>query len=236
MPAVISLVMLPGMDGTGRLFEPFLANLPESWTPVVVRYPADRPLGYADLLPLVEAELPANGQFVILAESFSGPIAVRLAARRNPRLVAVVLVASFDRFPRAAWLSQCRWLVRSIFFQLPLPAWGIRRFLAGDDATAELVAAVQAAVRTVSPAVMARRAREILAIDARDSLPCIGVPVLAISGSRDRLVPRENVEDLRILGNLLATETLDAPHLVLQRQPAESARVIEKFLERRIGI
>ena len=55
MPAELSLVLLPGMDGTGRLFEPFLANFREAWRPIVVRYPTDRSLGYAELLSLVEA-------------------------------------------------------------------------------------------------------------------------------------------------------------------------------------
>ncbi|WP_343630223.1 hypothetical protein [Roseateles sp.] len=33
-----ALVLLPGMDGTGDLFEPLLRELPAGWRPVVVRY------------------------------------------------------------------------------------------------------------------------------------------------------------------------------------------------------
>jgi hypothetical protein len=44
------LVLLPGMDGTGELFAGFVKALPEGFDPVIMRYPIDRPLSYADLL------------------------------------------------------------------------------------------------------------------------------------------------------------------------------------------
>lgn len=227
------VVMLPGLDATGRLFEPFVAQLPDGLTPIVVRYPGNRRIGYSDLRALVETELPAAGPFALLAESFSGPLAVCIAADRNPRLAAVVLVGTFVRGPLTWWLSWCRGLVGSWCFQLPPPAWAIRRFLAGNDAPGELVAAVQSGLRTVSPAVIADRVREVLAVDVRDALPMIRAPVLAIAGSKDRLVSLRNVEDLRVLGDLLEVEILDAPHLILQRQPGAAAEIIERFLNKR---
>ena len=49
----LTLVLLPGMDGTGILFEPLLDVLPSSLQPHLVRYPSTRPLGYRALLELV---------------------------------------------------------------------------------------------------------------------------------------------------------------------------------------
>ena len=74
------LLLLPGMDGTGRLFGPLLRALPPALSPVVVAYPVDQPYGYAELLPLVEAAAPAGAEFVVLGESFSGPLALLLAS------------------------------------------------------------------------------------------------------------------------------------------------------------
>jgi hypothetical protein len=48
------LLLLPGMDGTGRLFGPLLRALQPTLSPVVVAYPVDQPYGYAELLPFVE--------------------------------------------------------------------------------------------------------------------------------------------------------------------------------------
>jgi pimeloyl-ACP methyl ester carboxylesterase len=231
MPPV-PVVMLPGLDGTGRLFEPFVAQLPNGFTPIVVRYPTACPLGYADLRLLVEAELPTHGQFVLLGESFSSPLAARIATDQHPHLAALILVGSFVRSPVPSWLMRLPRLVASWCFQVPPPAWAIRRFLAGHDAPAELVAAVRAALRTVSPAVLAHRVREVLALDVRDDLRRVRVPVLALAGAKDRLVSSRNVDDLRFLGDLLEVEFLDAPHLILQRQPAAAAAAIKRFLER----
>jgi pimeloyl-ACP methyl ester carboxylesterase len=229
IPGDLSLVLLPGMDGTGRLFEPFVAELPAALNSIVVRYPVNRPLGYADLEPLVESALPSAGPFVLLAESFSGPLALRVA-RGHQRLVALVLVGSFARSPIARWLSAFRHVAGSWCFRFAPPSWLIGRYLAGDDAPAALVAAVRSAVMAVAPAVMAKRIREVLAVDVRSLLPAIHVPVFHISGSRDRLIAPRSVEDFQTLGGPFETASLDAPHLILQTQPVAAARLIEQFI------
>ena len=81
-----SLVLLPGLDGTGLLFQPLVECLPDAIEPVVVSYPPDQKLGYEELLPLVLERLPA-APFVLLGESFSGPLAV-MAAATAPRASA----------------------------------------------------------------------------------------------------------------------------------------------------
>jgi pimeloyl-[acyl-carrier protein] methyl ester esterase len=229
----LSLVLLPGMDGTGRLFDPFLDELPAALSATVVRYPVDRPLGYADLEPLVESALPTAGPFVLLAESFSGPLALRVAARGHPRLVAVVVVGSFARSPVGRCLSSLRHVIGSWCFRFAPPSWLIRRFLAGADAPAELVAAARTAAAAVAPAAMAKRIREVLAVDVRSLLPETHVPVLYIAGSRDRLIAPRSVEDFQTLGGPFQSATLDAPHLILQTQPAAAAQLIEQFLKTR---
>src|SRR5262245_17031078 len=95
------LLLLPGGDGTGKLFDPLLHALAgqDSLTPVVVAYPPDRACGYGDLLPLVEQNVPAGADFLVLGESFSGPLALLLAARRPPGLRGVILCGTFVRNP-----------------------------------------------------------------------------------------------------------------------------------------
>jgi pimeloyl-ACP methyl ester carboxylesterase len=52
----------------------------------------DQALRYDELLPLVLEHLPTDRPFVVLGESFSGPLAIRIAAVRPPCLRALVLV------------------------------------------------------------------------------------------------------------------------------------------------
>src|SRR5262245_24649057 len=82
MPATeLSLVLLPGMDGTGQMFDRFVAALPQTIGPVVVTYPVDRRVGYAVLEALADQALPSDGPFIVVGESFSGPPASRACPR-----------------------------------------------------------------------------------------------------------------------------------------------------------
>ncbi len=45
---MITLVLLPGMDGTGCLFADFVSALGSEFETILVRYPSDEPLGYND--------------------------------------------------------------------------------------------------------------------------------------------------------------------------------------------
>ena len=88
-------MLLPGLDGTGELFLDFLAALPELWTATIVTYPTDRFLRYSDLRPYVGAAVPQLEPFVLVAESFSTPLAVWYAATAPPNLTAVVICTGF---------------------------------------------------------------------------------------------------------------------------------------------
>ncbi len=77
----VALVLLPGMDGTGRLFGRFLRALPPAYSPIVVGYPADKVITNDALVEHVQRFLPVDKPFALIAESFSGPIALRVATR-----------------------------------------------------------------------------------------------------------------------------------------------------------
>src|SRR6516162_4262593 len=96
----VNLVLLPGMDGTGTLFGPFISRLPESVRVEIVTYPEQEFLDYEQLGERVRAGLPRIGPYVIIAESYSGPLALSLAVRPVGDLRAIVLVSSFVSRPR----------------------------------------------------------------------------------------------------------------------------------------
>lgn len=223
------LLLLPGLDGTGKLFTRFVEHLPANVVPRVVRLPMDRPRGYADLVASMRPHLPVRQRFALLAESFSGPIALHLAAERPDGLVAVALIASFHRRPVAGWIAALRPFA-SLAFQRPPPEWAIRHFLAGSDAPAELVAAIRSAVADVPPEVMATRVRDALRVDATGALAACPVPLLYLSGSDDRLLRWAVVREMRERHPALEHRELAAPHLVLQRRPREAAELVSDFL------
>src|SRR5262249_18941677 len=123
-------MLLPGMDGTGRLFEPLIRHLPPELEPVVVAYPGDQPYGYTELLPLVEAAIPDEDDFVVLGESFSGPLALILAAQQPPRLRGVILCASFAVSPLPVSVRWLRGILRHILVHM-VPFSLVRHALLG---------------------------------------------------------------------------------------------------------
>src|SRR5438270_9623813 len=97
------IFLLPGMDGTGHLLDGLADRLSARRPVRLLSYPLDQPLGYADLVSHVLERLP-DGPFVILGESFSGPVAIEIAARQQPT-VGLILASSFARHPLPAWLA-----------------------------------------------------------------------------------------------------------------------------------
>jgi pimeloyl-ACP methyl ester carboxylesterase len=225
-------ILLPGIDGGGRLFAPLLAAEPRGLRAEVVSYPPDVALGYDELLPLVRARLPRRGRFLLLAESFSGPLAVRLAAERPRGLAALVLAATFLRAPLNPLLHPVRGLVGASFFGLPMPAAVVRWFMAGPDAPDAIVREVQRAVAAVRPEVMAHRAAAALQVDAREDLARVEVPVLVLAPTRDRLIRMDRGEEVRRVLPDAEVAELEAPHMILQRCPHACLARIEELAAR----
>jgi pimeloyl-ACP methyl ester carboxylesterase len=223
-------VLLPGLDGSGRLFAPLLAAAPRWLEAESISFPADRPLGYDALAALVRPRLPGE-PFVLVAESFSGPLAVRLAAERPPGLAALVLAATFLWRPLNRLLHPVSRLAGARFFGLGMPGPVVRQLLAGPDAPASIVEEVQRAVAAVPPAVLAHRSTEALGVDVRNALARVEVPILFLAPTRDRLIRPDAHADVRSVRPDAEIAFLDAPHMVLQRSPQASLARIEEFLE-----
>jgi pimeloyl-ACP methyl ester carboxylesterase len=107
----VAFVLLPGLDGTGRLMQEFVEALGPEAEVQVVSYPPDRVLGYAELVEFVRDALPLNRSYLLVAESFSGPVGCALAATRPKGLVGLVLCASFASTPFPA-LRRLSFLLR----------------------------------------------------------------------------------------------------------------------------
>lgn len=223
---MVTLVLLPGMDGTGSLFDPLLPLLPAALSPQVIAYPPDQRLGYADLADFVLAQLPRHAPFALLGESFSGPVAAAAAARSTP--VALVLVCSFVTSPRPLLR-----MLRPLLPCLPPPGAFIGPLsmaLMGAHATPALRAALAGALGQVDPAVLKLRAAEALQADARASLAAARCPVLYLQAPQDRVVPRRCLSEVLRARPDSEVAAIEGPHFLLQTQPAACAGALASFL------
>lgn len=223
-------LLLPGMDGTGQLFATFTPRLAPDLHPRVVAYPLDRPCGYDELL----GEIPVpEGPFAIVAESFSGPLGVRLASRYPTQVRALVLVASFVRRPSTV----ARWMgaLGPGLFRARLPDVALRFGLLGMDASDDDVSRLRSALASVDGAVLSTRLRELGSVDVSGQFAASGVPISYVAGRGDRMVGAGVMTQLRSLRPDMETRVLEAPHLVLQRRPIEAGRLISEFIHRQLG-
>lgn len=182
------LVLLPGLDGTGALFAPF-QRVWRGRPPTVIGYPTDRFLDYAAAADHVAAQLPP-GRLVLLAESFSGPVGIELAARLPDRFEGLVLCATFACPPRREPLCSMIRLSAPLAFGLPAPAGLVQALLLNGHGDHALLADVCANTQTVDSGVMARRLVAVLRCEARAALRRIRCPLLYLQATRDRLVRR----------------------------------------------
>jgi len=228
---VMRWMLLPGMDATGRLFEPLLRELPTSVRCQVVSYPTQEPLGYDQLLTLVRRHCPTDEDFIIVAESFSGVLAVRLAAEHPAGLRGVVLIGSFMTWPGIRLMqpvaARCRaWWLRS------MPRWTFESKLIGRRPAPEARALLREALAMVSPAVMATRARAIATVDATDQLRQCAVPVLYLCADEDRVVSEDSARLIQRIKPDTAVVRVHGPHLLCATAPAEVAPMLQQFSSR----
>jgi pimeloyl-ACP methyl ester carboxylesterase len=224
------LIILPGLDGTGTRLTPFLREIERAVPTRVIGYPPDRPLGYAELESLVRQALPQGERYVLLAESFSGPIAIRVAAEPPPDLAGLILCGTFAKNP-FPWLRAVRALVVRVPFK-SLPRWLRAPLLWGSGDPRRAPPRAERASAVVDKVVIRRRLQEVLTVDVTACLADIALPTLILGATRDRIVPRS-------AARLLAQRTrhgevvkIDGPHLLLQSRPAESAAAVLRFLRR----
>jgi pimeloyl-ACP methyl ester carboxylesterase len=230
MAAKPTLVLLPGMDGTGELFAPFLRALGGEFPCVVIRYPADQPLDYPALEALVRRQLPICAEFALLGESFSGPVGVSIAASPPAGLRGLVLCASFLRNPRRG-LS---WLRRLLaWMPVTMTLGRLRsRILLGPAASPELQSELAAALTQVLPGVLRARMSAVMAVDVVEAFRRVTVPVLYLLAEEDRVVPESSAALVKRTLPSAEVISIRAPHLLLQAAPEEAAEVLRTFLRK----
>lgn len=223
----VTLVLLPGMDGTGDLFEPLLAELGASLATQVVRYPGWEPLDYDALTAIARRGLPSTGPYVILGESFSGPIAIRLAAERPAGLAGLILCASFVSSP-IGWLRGFESLLEVIPFGR-LARWFAPWKLMGRFRTPKRTSLLLQTLARVPDRVLRTRVRAVTAVDVSSQLAKVAVPIMYLQGTEDGLIRQRVVDAVLRSSPSMQMRLVVGPHCLLQCSAPEAAREIREF-------
>ena len=226
---MLTLVLLPGLDGTGIMFRPLLRELGRECVPRVIGYPQDAGLGYPELTDLVRTQLP-DGDFCLLGESFSGPIALRIASEKPAGLRGVILCATFVRNPSPIFPAALAFLITAPLFM----AWPVSaklNVLTGMSPSDEIRLLMMEVKKATKSPVQASRTREALRANVVRELAECSYPLLYLCGLRDIVVPRRNLQHILSLRPDTQAKYLPTSHLVLQEAPREAAALIRAFMK-----
>lgn len=187
------VVLVPGMDGTGRLFYrqvPLLAKSYRVATVALRDAAAHMETLVAELAETIHALTPNGEPAIVVGESFGGALAMSLAVQRPECVRALVVINSFARF-----LPQ--WRLRLAAVGARMIPWGsmaiIRRLTAFRMHSrythrAELERFL-AETRATTKEGYLNRLRILRDYDMRPHLGKLAMPVLFLAAELDHLVP-----------------------------------------------
>jgi pimeloyl-ACP methyl ester carboxylesterase len=221
----MKVVLLPGLDGTGILFKPLLDVFPKDIIPLVISYPPDATLSYKELVDFVLDQLPEEN-FILVAESFSGPIAYQVVLRKPGNLLSVIFVATFLSYPRRLLIKFSRLLPISLLLKLPIPDFVLKLLLFGPVTNNQLIDLFRQSMKQVSANVLSFRLREIANLPTEHQ-PC-DIKATYLQATDDKLVPSSCLKDFERMFKNLSVLQVKSSHFILQTNPITCTDVLTK--------
>ena len=224
-------MLLPGLDGTEVLLRPLETALSSSFRVATVTYPIEGRNGYRDLYPLVEAAVDrAGAPCSVLGWSFSGPLALRVAAARPQAVRSIILASTFVRRPIPAMAAVSPLFVTPVVASVRalgrLPAW-LRR--SAEDPLRRDLAQIW---ERVPARTLAARVRAVHRVHADEQLAACPQPILYLAAARDRIVPRRNLDTIRRIRADLNVGEIPGDHFSIYSNAHAAAELITSFVQR----
>lgn len=194
-------MLVPGMDGTGRLFYRQVPLLARSFRVATYRLrdeAASMDLLVADLAGVIASVAGPGRPAIVVGESFGGAVALSLAVARPDLVVALVIINSFPRFLPQLRLHLAILALRALPWQTMPMVRRLTAFRMHSKYThqAELRRFMELTAGTTRHGYR-NRLRILTQYDVRERLDQIRAPTLFLASERDHLVP--SVEQARFM-------------------------------------
>ena len=216
------VILLPGLHGTAELWTPFISVAP-GWARL---FPVSlAPFGsqdYVELASRISPSLQEPRRCVIVAESFSGPLAIYLTPTLRREIALLVLSCTFVLPPFGSIGRLVPW---QVIARMPLSTKGVEWFLTGGEKT--LSRAIVKTVKRLPPQVVAARFRAISRVNAAKAFRQLSCPILLIRAKQDRVVSRSSHLFMGNLQPKAALAEVEGPHTLLQVKPEPVWEIID---------
>lgn len=237
----IKALLLPGLDGTGKLLDDFAQAAPSKMICEIVRYEKHFTT-LDDFVTVAALKLRTETKTVVIAESFSGPIATQLASRFPERIAAIVFAASFVEPPYGSLLRLIRAFPKLAlnnlisdnltsdnltFGNLIFRRWLVKHCCLNGVQDKSLIDKALTVVESLDADVIRRR---VALLSRVESVSSSAIPVLDFQATHDRALSRTATTSVAQTFPNATTVKFDAPHFLLLAQPVQCWIEIEKYL------
>ncbi len=220
---MMKVVLIPGMDGTGMLFDPFIESAPDGVEVITVPLLQDSAAGYVDQAQHVIDRI-GNEPIVLVAESYSGMVAYSMLKIGCENIRHIIFAASFISSP--SWMASiAKYFPVSAIKSKIVPSAIMGKFLFGRYSTPSLIAQFYGALNHVTNDVLSHRLNQIATIACPDTT--IEIPCTYIRPKGDKLVSKGALEPFQRLCHKLTVHEVDGAHFVLQTNPKQCWQLIQ---------
>lgn len=221
--------MLPGLDGTGLMFETFLRYSNEDYEFCVEPLQAGEDQAIWHQVEAIELKYQ-DQKVYLLAESYSGRIAYELLLRNKLSVEAVIFVASFVWRP-SRWVSFARllpltWLKKGWF-----PKALVSRMLFGQKNQTKAMQNLLKSLRSVRTSVLRARLQQLAEMQKPNAE--IATPCLYLKPEKDRLVAGRCVQEISNLFKDFEMLEIPGTHFLMQSNPEGCMRTIVAYLQQK---
>lgn len=207
------LILLPGTDGTGVFFQGLVEALKAFYETKVLSYPQNGDQSYEHLGRHLLSELPTDRDYILVGESFGGPLAIWLATHAAVKPVKLILGATVAASPFSRpgqWIAPLVPLARFI----PLRKWQIK-FMLFNGGHGQWAAQIFEQTRFIDRRTFLARVQSVLRCDMRAALAALSIPVLCLNATQDRLLPLCLPRHYPLQNNIRIVD-LPLPHMIFQ--------------------
>ncbi len=225
---------MPGLDGTGKLFSPIIPLLEAHFELTVVTYPDLA--SFNDYVDCAQNQLPPTPGYSLLAESFSGPVAIAIMANRPDQVGPSVLCATFARSPLVALNRMANQVPSGTFSIGALSDFCLEISDVDTEDFSETQPLPINVTEQLDGAVLKHKISVLSRIDVSALLPQVAAPILQLHGLQDRVVSAGDAQMIERNLPSVRRVDIDGPHLLLQSRSRECAEYIIGHLRAVAGL
>lgn len=219
-PTLPKLVLLPGLDGGKALFAELMQALSGKVETQFLSYPDHGAQDYATLAGHLVDQLPDD--YVLLAESFSGPIAILLAEQARTKPKGIIAAATFARNPFPVFGGILAGALPGLLNSKAVPVLEAVLFRPGDH---ERTWTLFQEISKLDATTLRQRIKAMTRCDVTKTLARLDVPILYIQGTQDKFVSAAHGMYFAKTASTARMVRIEAPHFVLQYDAEATVRM-----------